>query len=470
MSMDSSRREMLKLATAGMTVLAANRPARAGETPEGAIAVRVTAGEKRYAEGEAVTWRPRQEGGAGIEVDAAQKHQDILGFGAAFTDAACYVIHQLGEERERALLEEFFAPENSGFSVCRVPIGSSDYARGVYSFDEGAPDPELKRFSIAHDRAYILPVLKQSRRINPELFLLASPWSPPGWMKANGSMLGGNIRVKYFDAYARYFERFLEEYAAAGVTVNAITSQNEVDTDQDGRMPACIFSQENEIAFVAEHLGPLLERRGLSTKIWILDHNYNLWGRAICELDDPQLNRYVDGVAWHGYVGEVTAMTRVHEAHPNKHAYWTEGGPDLDDPAYATAWTKWSETFTGILANWARCIIGWNLALDENGKPNIGPFRCGGLVTIHSGTKQITRSGMYWALSHYAKAIRRGAKRIGSTGARDGISHVAFLDRDKKKILMLTNRGEERDVAVRAADREATVRLPKDSIVTLSWN
>ncbi len=470
MSRNSSRRDVLKLATAGMTVLAAKRPARAGDTPEGSIAVRVTAGEKRYAEDEAVTWRPRQGGGTGIEIDPAQSFQDILGFGAAFTDAACYLIHQLSKEKEQALLEEFFDPSQAGFSACRVPIGSSDYARGVYSFDEGAPDPELKRFSIAHDRAYILPVLKQSRRINPELFLLASPWSPPGWMKANGSILGGNIRVRYFDVYAQYFARFLEEYAAAGVTVNAVTSQNEVDTDQDGRMPACLFSQENEIGFVAEHLGPLLERRGLSTKIWILDHNYNLWGRAICELDDPQLNRYVDGVAWHGYAGEVMAMSRVHEAHPNKHAYWTEGGPDLDDPEYAIAWTKWSETFTGILANWARCIIGWNLALDENGKPDIGPFRCGGLVTIQSGSKRIARSGMYWALSHYARAIRRGAKRIGSTGAMDGVSHVAFLDRDKKKILMLTNRDAAREVVVRAADREAVVSLPKDSIVTLSWN
>src|SRR6266851_2899401 len=183
-------------------------------------------------------------------------------------------------------------------------------------------------------------------------------------------------------------------------------------------MPASLWGQEYEIEFIARHLGPRFAKEGIATNIWILDHNYNLWGRAICELNEPEVNRYVDGVAWHGYAGTVDSMTRVHNAHPQKHAYWTEGGPDYKDPNYLTDWTKWSSTFTDILRNWSRCIIGWNLALDENGKPNIGPFDCGGMVTIHSRTQELSRSGQYWAFAHYARALRRGARRFNSSAER----------------------------------------------------
>jgi glucosylceramidase len=339
----------------------------------------------------------------------------------------------------------------------------------MYSFDEGAPDPELRRFSIDHDREYILPMLQLGRSVNPDLFLLATPWSPPGWMKAGGSMLGGSMRKKSFGVYARYLAKFVKAYSEAGVTVNALSVQNEVDTDQDGNMPACLWGQEYEMQFIADHLGPLFAKEKIGAKIWILDHNYSLWGRAICELDDPGVNRYVDGVAWHGYVGEVSAMTRVHQAHPEKHMYWTEGGPSFREPEYQTDWTQWSASFAGILRNWARCIMGWNLALDEAGKPNIGPFDCGGVVTINSKTKEITRSGQYWALAHYSRAIRRGARRLESSANLEGVSHVAFANPDGTKAVVLTNAGPQRKATLRMSGMETAVNLPADSITTLTW-
>ena len=185
------------------------------------------------------------------------------------------------------LFHQLFHPSKMGLSVCRTCIGASDYSTKVYSFDEGDPDPELKRFSIDHDRQYILPILREARAVNPNLYLFSSAWSPPGWMKSGGSMLGGSMRRRFFGVYAEYLRKFLQAYSAEGVPVQAITVQNEVDTDQDARMPACIWPQEYEIEFVRDHLGPLFERNNIKTKIWILDHNYNLWGRAICELDDP---------------------------------------------------------------------------------------------------------------------------------------------------------------------------------------
>ncbi len=235
-------------------------------------------------------------------------------------------------------------------------------------------------------------------------------------------------------------------------------------------MPACIWPQEYEIGFVGDHLGPLLEKTQTPTKIWVLDHNYNLWGRVICTLDNPEVAKYADGVAWHGYVGNPEMMNKVREAHPDAKMHWTEGGPDYTAPDYATDWAHWSETFTGVLRNWCRSITAWNLALDENGKPNIGPFSCGGTVTIDSGTKKVIRSGQYYAFAHYSRAIRRGAHRFDSSGQLADLSHVAAENPDGQKVVVLTNRGEARNVELRLGKQTAQVPLSANSIATLAWS
>ncbi len=298
MSNEQTRRTFLKLSAVGLTATATADLASAlspalspspAAPPAGEITVRVTSGKLRYAPADSLTWRTAAktpENANAIVLDPGRKYQQMLGFGAAFTDAACYMFNQLPAPAREELFHELFHPSEMGLSVCRTCIGSSDYSTEVFSYDEGDPDPEMKRFSIAHDQAYVLPMLRLARKANPDLFIFSSPWSPPGWMKAGGSMLGGSMRPRYFGPYAQYFVKFLQAYAAEGVPVQAVTVQNEVDTDQDARMPACSWPQEYEIGFVRDHLGPALQQNGLSTKIWVLDHNYNLWGRAICELDD----------------------------------------------------------------------------------------------------------------------------------------------------------------------------------------
>ena len=469
-----TRRDVLALAGAGLSGLAVPRPARgqqaATAVPDGEIRVFRTCGDKRWAPEAAIRWRAASTAAPDtIRLDPNRTFQDVLGFGASLTDAACYTINQLAPDARAQLLHELFDPAEMAFSVSRLCIGSSDYATAAYSYDEGEPDPDLARFSIDRDREYVLPILRQARAVNPGLFLLASPWSPPGWMKANGTMLGGSMRKRHFAVYAKYLVKFLEAYAAGGVRVDALTTQNEVDTDQDGKMPACLWGQEYEIEFIARHLGPQLSGTNLSTKVWILDHNYNLWGRAIATLDEAAVAKHVDGVAWHGYAGRPDAMTRVHDAHPAKHMYWTEGGPDYKDPAYLTNWTRWSATFAGILRNWSRCIIGWNLALDERGRPNIGPFSCGGLLTIDSSSREVVRSGMYWALAHYSRAIQRGARRFDSQCDMEGVSHVACANPDGTVAVVLTNAGRERTVGMELAGRSADVLLLADSVTTLLW-
>ena len=290
-------------------------------------------------------------------------------------------------------------------------------------------------------------------------------------MKFNNSMLGGSMRRKWMGAYANYFDKFLAAYAAEDVRINSITPQNEVDTDQDGRMPACIWPQEYEIEFVRDHLGPVMAKSANPADIWILDHNYNLWGRVIGELEDENTRKYVKGVAWHGYVGSPDAMTRIRKAFPNVDMFWTEGGPDFEKPGYETEWAKWGADMTVILRNWSRAIIAWNLALDESGNPNIGPFKCAGLVTVHSGTREITYSGQFYAMQHFAQHIRRGARIVQSTGETEGVHHVVARNPDHTYTAVLTDTTtKSRNLTLVAGASSVSVEVAPDSITTLSWS
>jgi glucosylceramidase len=469
----NSRRDFLgkaAVATASLFCATESRLWGLASGPSSDARAWMTTPEAKFQEIDRQSWRPGSAS-ADIQIDPATRFQSIVGFGGAFTDSSCYLLARMDSANRAKLLDDLVGPNGLRLSMGRTSIGASDYSKTLYSFDDSrTPDPELKHFSIAHDQAYILPTLREAQQLNPEMFYFSAPWSPPGWMKSGDSMLGGSMRKKYFAAYANYFVKFIHAYRDAGVKIRAVTSQNEVDTDQDGRMPAALWGQEYEIGFIKEFLGPAFQQASLDTKIWILDHNYNLWGRAIDELQDPHLRKFVDGVAWHGYMGAPSAMTRVHNAFPNKHAYWTEGGPDISLPTYSTDWAKWSCTFAKVLKNWARCIVAWNLVLDENGDPNIGPFKCGGLVTRNSKTHEITRSGMYWAFAHYSKTIQRGARVIASHGELPGLEHVALLNPDGSHVAVIGNEGSARRVSLSCAGKTLDLSVPADSTLTLVWS
>jgi glucosylceramidase len=495
-----NRRGFFGLTTVGAAALSQTVPASAQAA--GTITVRQTAETKRFAEEPALKWQPAAaSSNEAIVLDPSRTYQEMLGFGGALTDAAAYMINQLDAASREKFLRELYDPSELGLEVTRICVGSSDYAATMYSYDEGDADPDMKRFSIDHDKAYILPQLRTARKYNPSLYLFASPWSPPGWMKANGTMLGGSLKPRNFPAYAKYFVKFLQSYQAEGVPVDAISPQNEVDTDQDGRMPACVWAQEHEIVFVSQHLGPALEQNKIPTKIWLLDHNFNLWGRVMNELENPLVSRYADGVAWHPYVGSVTAVSRVHDQFPDKNMYWTEGDfeatfslvgpmtfgagapggagpepaggagspPPRRDLQSSEAIARAGVGAANAVRNWLKCIIVWNLALDENGKPNIGPFNVSGFITIDSKTKEITRSGAYWAMKHYTHAAHRGSKHFDTRGELEGVAHVAFVNPDGAKTVVLSNTGAARKVQLRLGNLMTEVSLPANSITNLSW-
>ena len=182
------------------------------------------------------------------------------------------------------------------------------------------------------------------------------------------------------------------------------------------------------------------------------------------------MRKYANAVAWHGYAGVPSMMSKVHDAHPDAEMHWTEGGPDYTSPDYATDWAKWGHTFTEALRNRCQSLTGWNLALDENGRPNIGPFPCGGLVTVHSQTKEITRSGQYWAFAHFSRLICRGARRFDSQGILPDVDHVACENPDGQKVLVITNTAAACPVVLQMGAVTAELTLPTASLTTLSWN
>ncbi len=526
----TTRRDVLKIGGLGIGAAAANAlgvasSARASASvtsrdraaatvpPSGAAATEITdKSGKRLAVGAPVTWSKvpsKNAPAADVIVDPSRPAQTILGFGAAFTDASCYTLSRLSDADRAALLAQMFGTgvDQHGLSTGRIPLGSSDYATACYSYDDGMADPEMKRFSIDHDRDYIIPTLKAAAAANPDIFYFGSPWSPPGWMKYSNSMLGGNIRPENIPAYAMYMRKFVESYAEAGVTVRALTTQNEIDADQGGRMPACPWPEETEEALIVM-LGRELEASATAsgTKIWTLDHNYNLWGRVVDQLSKPQLKKYLNTVAWHGYVGTPDQMMNVKKYFPDVEMHWTEGGDDYKDPNYLTCWSKWGATFAGILANGPQSITMWNLALDERGRPNIGPFDCGGMVQIHSQTREILRTGLYWALVQHARAFKRGSVIVDSCGAHDApavngasiglqttheggaaptsstvtatpgaaaaaaVYHTAAKTPDGGIALVLTNPGAARELTIECGGQLARVPLTEDSITTLRWS
>ena len=286
-------------------------------------------------------------------------------------------------------------------------------------------------------------------------------------MKPNNSMLGGAMRKTNFEPYAQYFLKFLEGYKAEGVAIDAVTVQNETDAEQEGqhvRLP--VGAGAGDRVRERASSGPRCARPTCRTKIWVLDHNYNLWGRAIDELSDPAAYEYIDGIAWHGYVGEPTAMSRVHDAFPQKNAYWTEGGPDIKQPDYQTDYTKWADQFNGILNNWARSITAWNLALDENGKPECRPILLRRRHHHRQASRTRSRAAASTGPSRITPATSSAAPRYlpptasATTARRGPVSHAGFRNPDGSYVVVLANTGAQKRVQLAHRRESADVELP----------
>jgi glucosylceramidase len=412
-----------------------------------------------------------------IQVDEDTRYQQMDGFGAAVTDSAAWVIsHTLSIEQRDLLMNKLFSPEDGiGINYVRLPMGASDFVTSThYTYDDmppGQSDPDLAFFSIAHDRAYILPILRQAKGINPQLRFMSSPWSASAWMKSSETLYGGSLKTDYYPAYADYFVRFVQQYQDDGISIDAVTVQNEPHHADDS-YPTMWMEWFDQADFIKDYLAPAFDEGGIAnTKILVWDHNWDEPDYPLDILNDAEAKAYVAGSAWHCYAGTPDAQTLVHEAHPDKDIYFTEctGGEWDTDFASVFVW-NFRNLFIGAIRHWAKTVLLWNLALDENHGPHIGGCdNCRGVATIYQDG-MVEYNVEYYIIGHLSKFVVPGAYRIASTMHDRQIETVAFQNPDGSKVLVVLNSSSDPvgfDVQWRG--QYFSYDLPMQSVVTFTW-
>lgn len=415
---------------------------------------------------------------ATIDVDPTLTYQKMVGFGAALSDASAWLIqHKLAPPRRDSLLQELFGRDpGAGFSFVRVDMGASDFSLKHYSYNDvsvGGFDSTLAGFSIEADRDATIPILKRALAINPQLTVMASPWSAPGWMKTSGSFIKGTLRRDAHALYAEYFRKFIDAYAAENIPIHLISLQNEPHFEPEN-YPGMRLNPADRALLVRDHFGPLFARAGIKTQILEWDHNWDEPDSPLTVLADSGARRYVAGVAWHCYGGDVSAQSKVHDAYPGKDVYFTECSGGSWAPSFADnlVWNV-RTLIIGATRNWARGVLMWNLALDEKHGPHTGGCAdCRGVVTINSSDGSIVRNEEYYAFAHASLFVRPGALRVASTSGVEGLESVAFKNADNSSIALIvvnTNK-QEKAFAVRVAGRVFIYRLPAGAVATFRWS
>ncbi len=381
------------------------------------------------------------DNGPVITIDKSKTYQQMDGFGFALTGGSAMLINKMSAVKQADLLKELFgvAKNNIGVSYLRISIGSSDLDDHVFSYDDvpaGEKDIDLKKFSLENDHKALIPVLKKILAINPHVNILASPWSPPAWMKTNDSTAGGYLKPEYYHTYAQYFIKYIKEMAANGIRIDAITIQNEPLNPKNN--PSMVMEAAEQADFILKNLGPEFKKAGIKTKIILYDHNADRPDYPISILNNHEAAKYIDGSAFHLYGGKIEALSKVHDANPGKNLYFTEqwvgapGNIKKDLPFHI------KELIIGAPRNWSRNVIEWNLAADQYQEPHTpgGCSRCLGAITINGDS--VTRNSAYYIIAHASKFVRPGSKRIASSNLED-LPNVAFLTADGKIVLIVYN-------------------------------
>lgn len=417
--------------------------------------------------------------GALITFNEATRYQVMDGFGASMTDSSASVISQdLTAAQRTQLMSDLFDPSAGiGLSFLRQPMGASDFsASGNYSYDDmpaGQSDPTLANFSIAHDTAAIIPLLKQAIALNPKLNVVAVPWSPPAWMKSPATMNGGSVLPANFSSLANYFVKFTQAYQAEGVAIYAVLPQNEPLYTTSG-YPTTAMAAADQANFIGNFLGPAMATAGLSgVKIIAYDHNWDHPEYAQTVLGDPKAAQYVAGSAFHCYAGDPSGQLTVHNAYPSKDIWFTECSGTVGSSFAGDL--KWNaeNLLINAVRNYARSVSLWNIALDQNSGPkNGGCQNCRALVTVNDSTvpATITYNVEYYVLGHLAKFVQPGAYRVESSSTAGGIETVAFLNPDGSKVLLALNAGANSNTfAVQEASQRFSCTLPAGALATFSW-
>jgi glucosylceramidase len=414
-----------------------------------------------------------------IKIDSTVRFQSVDGYGAALTGSSAWLLHKKMNSADRQkLLVSLFDPINGiGISYLRLTMGASDFSLSDFTYSDlpqGETDEELNGFSLSRDLEEVVPVLSEILAVNNELEIMGSPWSAPAWMKTNGSLKGGKLKPEHYDVYAQYFVKYVEAMQSQGVTINAVTPQNEPLYFTAG-YPCMEMQPQEQLEFIKNHLGPAFEQAGISTKIIVYDHNWDNTDYAISILNDPMARHYIAGSAFHAYGGNVSAMTTVRNAHPDKGLYFTEisGGQWAVDFAANLMWYM-SNIFIGTAQNWSKSALMWNLVLDQNHGPrNNGCQDCRGVVTLNTVTGEVTFNEEYYAIGHFSKFIRPGAERISlmQPQALPDLGAVCFENTDGSKVLVVANYGNDmRTFSVQQGNKQFSYSITAKSVATIQWN
>lgn len=408
-----------------------------------------------------------------IIVDTTTTFQTMDGFGYCLTGGSAQLIYGLPLAQRQALETELFKADSSniGVSYLRLTMGASDMSASVFSYDDNAtpsqPDTTLANFSLANDNTYLVPLLKEILAINPNIKLLATPWSPPVWMKTNNASSGGSLLPQYYGVYAQYFVKYIQAMQANGIQIDAITPQNEPLNANNN--PACVMQDTAEDIFVKNYLGPAFQSAGLNTKIIVYDHNCDQPGYPEYILGDAAAAQYVDGSAFHLYAGSISALAGVHTQFPNKNLYFTEqyvGGPgnfqgDLE----------WHirNLIVSAPRNWSRNVLEWNLAADQNYGPHTpgGCTTCQGAYTINGAA--VSKNTSFYIIAHASKFVVPGSVRV-SSNIPGNLQNVAFVRPDGKKVLIVLNdQSGNQAFAVQFNNQSFTVSMAGYAVGTFIW-
>jgi glucosylceramidase len=438
----------------------------------------------KLAQQSSITFAASSASAPDVYVDETEGYQTIEGFGASFTDSAAYLLNEkVPSNKIGTVMTDLFSRASGiGISFIRNPMGASDITRYDYSYDDlpsGSTDPNLTDFSIAHDLVDIVPLVKSAKQINPQLKIMANPWSPPGWMKTSGSMIGGSLLSADYSVLANYFVKYIQAYQAQGIPIDYISMQNEplyVPGDYPGMcMPAtvtdttCGTSPTDETTQIKSALSSL-SAAGLTTKILIYDHNWDRPDYPQTVLSDGTISgsSQIAGIAWHGYAGTPGAMNALHDGYPNLGEYETEhsGGTWVSDQVKQDF-----EEITHVMRNWGKSYVKWSLALDASRGPHTGGCgTCNPLVTVSESNGAVTYDIEYYTLGQFSKFVQPGANRVYSSNALGFVS-VAFKNPDGSKVLVVYNENR-RPQSFQAVwgTQKFTYQLPSLSGATFVWS
>ena len=404
-----------------------------------------------------------------IEIDPSKTYQNIDGFGYTLTGGSVEVINQLSASKKEALLQELFGNgENSiGISYLRLSIGASDLNSSVFSYDDlpaGQTDITLSQFSLSKDQA-LVDMLKKILTINPNIKIIATPWSPPVWMKDNGSSKGGSLKPEYYGVYAQYFVKYIQEMKKNGITIDAVTPQNE--PLHPGNNPSMYMTAEQQRDFIKNNLGPAFQTANLSTKIIAYDHNCDKPEYPLTILADTEASKFVDGSAFHLYAGNILVLNNVHNAYPNKNVYFTEQWTGSTGAFSGDLLWHTKNVVIGSMRNWSKIALEWNLANDASFGPHTpgGCTECKGAITINN-SETFTRNVGYYIIAHASKFVPQNSVRIASTQPGN-LATVAFKREDGKLVLIVENDGNNAEsFNIRINGKIATLSLEAGAVGT----